>query len=337
MADRRKKATQWDVARHAGVSQATVSLALAESPATTIGPDTSARVRAVARELGYAPNHFAQALRMRRTLTVAVVVPDISNPFFPSLLRGVQTVTERAGYDVIAVNTDGEAARERRFLDWSRQGRVDGVVGVFFTLHAEDFLPLAAIGVGVVRIESALRKAGEIPIDNIAVDNRGAAAAATRYLLERGHRRIAMIAGPGGPQEERAAGYRLALAERGLAPDVVAGAEFNERGGAEAALALLGRARRPTAIFAANDLMAIGAMATLKERGFAVPGDIAVVGFDDIFVARLVTPSLTTVSQFQHDLGVTAAQTLLERLAGALGAAGTSREMPYRLIERDST
>jgi LacI family transcriptional regulator len=337
MATDRRKATQFDVARRAGVSQATVSLVLGASPATTIRAKTSARIREVARELGYAPNHFAQALRTQKTRTVAVVVPDISNPFFPSLLRGVQSVTERAGYDVIAINTDGDCEREQRFLQWSREGRVDGVIGVFFTLHAEDFRPLAAIGVGVVRIESSLRKAGELPIDNISVDNRGAAAAATRYLLDRGHRRIAMIAGPGGPQGERAAGYQLALAERGLAPDIVNGAEFNEQGGREGALTLLARAERPTAIFAANDLMAIGAMTTLREHGLAAPRDVAIIGFDDIFVARLVTPSLTTVSQFQNDLGVAAAETLLSRLSGAMAPWGTSREMPYKLIERQST
>ena len=337
MSDKRKKATQWDVARKAGVSQATVSLVLGASPATPIRAKTSARVREVARELGYAPNHFAQGLRTRRTKTVAVVVPDINNPFFPSLLRGVQSVTDRAGYDVIAINTDGDCDREQRFLQWSLEGRVDGVVGVFFTLHVEDFRPLTAIGIGVVRVESSVRRVGEIPIDNICVDNRAAAAAATRYLLDRGHRSIAMIAGPGGPQGERAAGYQLALAERGLAPDIVNGAEFNEQGGREGALILLARPERPTAIFAANDLMAIGAMSTLRDRGMAVPSDVAVVGFDDIFVARLVTPSLTTVSQFQNDLGVTAAETLLDRLRGAMVPWGTSREMPYRLIERDST
>jgi LacI family transcriptional regulator len=238
---------------------------------------------------------------------------------------------------VIAINTEGDNEREQRFLRWSLQGRVDGVVGVFFTLHAEDFKPLAEIGVAVVRIESSLRKASELPIDNISVDNRGAAAVATRFLLARGHERVAMIAGPGGPQGERAAGYLAALAERGLAPDIVSGGEFNEQGGRNGALALLARERRPTAIFAANDLMAIGAMSTLRDHGIVVPRDLAIVGFDDIFVAQLVTPSLTTVSQFQSDLGVAAAQALLARLSGATGPGGTSREMPFKLIERQST
>jgi len=332
-----RKATQRDVAQRAGVSQATVSLVLAGSPALSARSATNARVLQVARDLGYAPNRPAQALRTQRTRMIAVAMPDICNPFFPSLLKGVQTIAERAGYDVIAVNTEGEAERERRFLRWSLEGRVDGVVGVFFALRAEDFSPLAAAGVGVVRIESARKSEGDMPIDNIYVDNRAAAAAATRYLLARGHRRIAMIAGPAGPQAEREAGYAQALAECGLAPDIVAGVEFSEEEGRRAAIAMADRVKRPTAIFAANDLMAIGALGALRERGLAIPGDVAVIGFDDIFVARLVTPALTTVSQFQQDIGVRAAETLLERLRGAKSPRGTNVEMPFRLIERDST
>jgi LacI family transcriptional regulator len=337
MAKLQKQATQWDVARKAGVSQATVSIVLGGSSAATVRAHTRQRVREVARDLGYAPNRLAQALRVNRTRTVAVAVPDIANPFFPALLKGVQTVADRAGYDVMTINTDGSADRERRFLSASLESRVGGIIGVFFALRAEEFRPLAALGVGVVRIESSSKGEGEIPIDNIYVDNCAAAATATRYLLDKGHRRIAMFAGPGGPQAQRAAGYRLALRERDVEPDFVEGAEFSEEGGRRAALALLARHIRPTAIFAANDLMAIGAMAALRENGVAIPADIAVVGFDDIFAARLVTPALTTVSQFQHDIGVCAAETLLARLAGAGGARGVSRKMPFRLIERQST
>ena len=319
------------------MSQATVSLILGGSPALSSRSTATARVLQVARDLGYAPNRHAQALRTHRTRTIAVAMPDICNPFFPSLLKGVQMIAERAQYDVIAVNTEGAAERERRFLTWSLEGRVDGVVGVFFTMRADDFSPLIAAGVGGVRIESARKSEGDLPIDNIYVDNRAAAAAATRYLIERGHRRVAMIAGHAGPQTERAAGYALALAERGLAPDIVAGAEFNEEEGRRAAATLIARTEMPTAIFAANDLMAIGAMSALAERGLKVPNEIAVIGFDDISIARLVTPSLTTVSQFQQDIGIRAAETLLERLRGVRSPRGTSLEMPYRLIERNST
>jgi LacI family transcriptional regulator len=335
MADDRKRTTQRDVARQAGVSQATVSLVLGGAPVATT-PEVAERVLEIARRLGYARNRSGHALRTRRTLTFAVVVPDICNPFFPSLLKGVQGVAEEAGYDVIAINTEGEAARERRVLQWGLEGRVDGVIGVFFALRAEEFKPLIEAGLGVVRVESTFKTSGELPLDNVYVDNRAAAKAAVRYLLDRGHRRIAMIAGPDGPRAERAAGYSIALAERGLAPDIVDGDAFNEVGGRDAALSILARAERPTAIFAANDLMAIGAMEALRLSGVKIPLEMAVVGFDDIFIARLVSPSLTTVSQFQDEIGATAARILLRRLRGGEKSGGTTLQMPYRLIERES-
>jgi LacI family transcriptional regulator len=335
MTGNRKRATQWDVARKAGVSQATVSLVLGGS---SLGAHakTSARVLKVVSELGYRPNRPAQALRTGRTKTIAVVVPDICNPFFPSLLKGAQSVADSAGYDVITLNTAGQRDSERRILRWGVEGPVDGVIGVFFTLKANEFRPLIDAGVGVVRIESTVKKPGLLPIDNLFVDNRAAAAAVVRFLIERGHRKITMLAGPDGPQAARAEGYRLALAERRLDADIVRGAEFNEAGGRAAAASVLARPNRPSALFAANDLMAIGAMAALRDDGVAIPHEMAVIGFDDIFIASLVSPSLTTVSQFQHDIGITAAETLLERLRGDGSMPGINREMPYRLIERES-
>jgi LacI family transcriptional regulator len=335
MTGNRKRATQWDVARKAGVSQAMVSLVLGGSSSGGRAK-TTARVLKVARELGYRPNRPAQALRTGRTKTIAVVVPDICNPFFPSLLKGAQSVADSAGYDVITLNTAGQRESERRILRWGVEGRVDGVIGVFFTLRANEFRPLIDAGVGVVRVESTFKKPGVLPIDNLFVDNRAAAAAATRFLIERGHQKIAMLAGPDGPQAARAEGYLQALAERGFEADIVTGAEFTEVGGRTAAASVLAGRNRPSAFFAANDLMAIGAMAALRDAGLAVPQDMAVVGFDDIFIARLVSPSLTTVSQFQHSIGVAAAETLLERLRGSASKPGVNREMPYRLIERES-
>lgn len=333
---RERRTTQKDVAARAGVSQAMVSMALSGSGAA-IPEDTRRRIGAAAAELGYAPNRFARALRTSRTMTLACIVPDITNPFYPSLIRGIQSVAEAQGYDVLAVNTDGDPGRERHLLDWSRQGRVDGVVGVFWTLRAADFAPLLRGGVPVVRIESTRKGAGALPLDDIFVDSRAASLAMTRYLLGRGHRRVAMIAGRGGPQGARVEGCRAALAEAGIAPDVVLDEAFNEEGGLRAARALLGRDPRPTAIFAANDLMAIGAMQAIRESGLDVPGDVAVAGFDDIAAARLVSPGLTTVAQFQGEVGARAAEALLARLRGEAPEAGTAREMPFRLIERGST
>lgn len=331
-----KRATQKDVARLAGVSQATVSMVLSGgSPA--IPAETWERITQAARALGYTPNRFAQALKTNRTMTIACIVPDITNPFYPALMRGIQSVTDGANYDVIAVNTDGTPERERHFLEWSRQGRVDGVIGVFFTLRALDFKPLVEAGVPVVRIESSKKHGGALPIDDIFVDSRAAAYAVTRYLIGRGHQRISMIAGRGGPQGVRIEGYKAALTEAGGEPNVVLDDAFSEEGGFRAAQTILASSYAPTAIFAANDLMAIGIMQALRDRGLTIPNDMAVVGFDDISAARLVTPSLTTVAQFQYQMGVKAAQVLMERLRGSQPGAGTALEMPFSLIERGST
>ncbi|UVC07480.1 LacI family DNA-binding transcriptional regulator [Rhizobium sp. TH2] len=331
------RATQKDVAKAAGVSQATVSMVLSGGGAPSIPAETWQRITKAAKDLGYVPNRFAQALKTSRSMTIACIVPDISNPFYPSLIRGIQTVTDGLNYDVIAVNTDGSPERERHFLDWARQGRVDGVIGVFFTLRASDFGPLVEAGVPVVRIESSKKRGGELAIDDIFVDSHAAAFGVTEYLIGQGHARIAMVAGRGGPQGTRIMGYRAALAEKGYADHVVIDEEFNEVGGIRATEAILASGFQPTAIFAANDLMAIGVMQALRERDIKIPEQIAVAGFDDISAAKLVTPSLTTVAQFQSDMGKTAALTLMERLQGRKTGAGTALEMPFELIQRGST
>lgn len=335
---RERRVTQKDVAASAGVSQAMVSLAL-NGDVAAVPEETRARIQTAAARLGYVPNRFAQALKTNRTMTVACIVPDITNPFYPALIRGIQSVCEAGGYDVITVNTDGLPDRERHFIGWSREGRVDGVVGVFWTLRAADFADVLKAGVPVVRVESAPKAGGDMPLDDIFVDSQAGSYAMARLLIGRGHARVAMVAGRGGPQGARVQGYRDAMAEAGAPPDVVLDDEFNEHGGQRAARAILGRgeAGRPTAILAANDLMAIGVMQALREAGLNIPGDVAVAGFDDIPSARLVSPPLTTVAQFQHDVGVRAAGILMARLRGETPGTGTAVEMPFALVEREST
>ncbi len=332
-----RRVTQHEVARAAGVSQATVSMVLAGGQGHGIPQETFDRVMKVAADLGYVPNHAAQALKTSRTMTIACVVPDVANPFYPSLVRGVQLVADAAGYDVIVVNTDGLAARERRFLDWSLRGAIDGVVGVFFTVRAPDFAAMAQAGIGVVRVETSPKRGGSLPIDNLFVDNVAAVATATRYLIERGHRRIAMIAGNGGPEGIRALGYFDASRQAGLTPQLATYGDFNEEGGWRATKDVLAADPRPTAIFAANDLMALGAMKAIREEGLRIPDDVAVMGFDDIFPSSVVTPPLTTISQFQENLGRVGAQMVLQRLNELPAAApGRNREMPYQLVKRQS-
>jgi len=332
-----QRVTQREVARLAGVSQATVSMVLSGVQGHSIPSETFARVVQVARELGYVPNRFAQALKTKRTMTLACVVPDVANPFYPSLVRGIQSVADTAEYDVIVINTDGSPVREKRFLDWSLRGTIDGVVGVFFTLRAPDFAPLAQAGIGIVRIETSGKREGPLPIDSLFVDNVAAAAAATRYLIQRGHRRIAMIAGVGGPEGKRTSGYLQALGEAGLTPQLASYGDFNEAGGYLATQNILAASSRPTAIFAANDLMALGAMAAIREASLSIPDDVALIGFDDIFAARVVTPQLSTINQFQQTLGRVATEMVLQRLNELpRDVPGRQREMPFELVLRQS-
>lgn len=301
-----------------------------------IPAETIERIQAAAKELGYVPNRLARALKTRRTMTIACIVPDITNPFYPALIRGVQKVAQTHGYDVITLNSDGDAGSEQHFIEWALEGRVDGVVGVFFTLRAADLKVLLDHSIAVVRIESSRKMGGSLPIDDIFVDSRAAATEVVQRLIALGHQRIAMVAGIGGPQGVRVEGYRQALASHQFEPLVVIEHSFTETAGYEAANAILDSGFAPTAIFAANDLMAIGVMQALRNRNIAVPGQIAVVGFDNIAAAPLVTPALTTVTQFQDRMGARAAEILLQRLGGVISGPGTVHEMPFELIERGS-
>ena len=333
----KSRPTQRDIADLARVSQATVSLVLNGVPDSSVPLVTQRRVLRVAKKLGYVPNRVAQSLRTQRTKTIACIVPDITNPFYPALERGAQISAETHGYDVLTYNTDGLPAKERKCLDRLLEGRVDGVIGVFFHLTARDLLPLLDRKIAVVRIEANPKKVGPWPLDNLFVDNVSGAKAATQYLIERGHRRIAMIAGTGGPESNRVKGYLQALSEIGLKPRLARDGDFNEEGGYRATKEILATGTRPTAIFAANDLMALGAMTAIREAKLTIPNDIALMGFDDIFAARFVTPPLSTINQFQDQLGQVAAEMVLERLNDLPNdTPGRQREMPFEVVRRQS-
>jgi LacI family transcriptional regulator len=328
------RVTQKQVAHAAGVSQGLVSLLLRGQEGLAISAETRERVLATARRLGYMPDRAAQMLRLGRTWTIACAVPDITNPFYPALERGVHDVATRSGYDVIAINTDGTAAGEQQLLDWCRRRRVDGLVGVFFTLSAAD---LAATGIAVVRIEARPKEASAFPVDSLFVSNERAAAEMTSYLLSRGHTAIAMISPPDGPGPDRLAGYTATMRAAGQAPWIEHATAFSEAEGEAAADRLLGKGARPSAIFAANDLLAAGCMRAIRARGLGIPRDIAVAGFDNIPLTHLFCPPLTTIDQFQHNLGKTAATMLLERVtADDRERLGQVREMPFELVRRKS-
>lgn len=331
----RKRITQKEVADRAGVAQATVSLIL-NGGRDKVAPETADRVEAAIQELGYQPNRFAQALRTQKSYVIACVVPDLANPFYPSLVVAVQKVARSAGYEVVTIDTEGVAANERLVVAAAAQGRYDGVVGVFFHLGARDLEQLGRLNIPVVRIEVSRKSGGPQPIDDLYIDNIAAAHALTRHLLSLNHRRIAMVAAPGGPQRFRLEGYLSAMASVGADPLVVEAANFTLEAGRDSVRALLEGSERPTAIIAANDIMAIGAMQAIFAKALSIPDDISVAGFDDILASALVTPPLTTVAQFQDRLGARAAQMLVERLSDARDGPGRAEEMPFELVLRSS-
>lgn len=333
-----RKPTQNDVAQRANVSQAMVSYVLNGITDITIPVETRQRILDAIKELGYQPSKVARSLRTSKTYTIAGVIPDILNPFYPAFQRGIQDVADAHNYDLITYNTHANPDKERSFCESLLQERADGLVAVLFHVNATNLLPLLERGIPVVRLEAMYKAPGGYPLDNIYVDNAAASHAAVSYLIGRGHRQIGMLAGHAGPSRHRIAGYWQALTDHRIAPDenMIETADFNEIGGYTGMQALMQRASQLTALFASNDLMAIGAMQAIREAGLRVPEDIAVVGFDDIPAARLISPGLTTISQHQVQIGRRAAQMLFERLNGTAPPAGRTESMPFELIIRQS-
>jgi LacI family transcriptional regulator len=329
--------TQADVARCARVSQAMVSYVINGS-SVSIPAETRKRIVKAMEELGYIPNVTARRLRRGTTLTVAGIIPDITNPFYPAFERGIQDIVDQQNYDLIIYNTDGKQAKEEKCVHSLLQGRVDGVVGVFFHLSAKELFALLEQGIAVVRLEAVPKEAGKLPLDNIYIDNVAAAKEAVTYLTKKGHKRIGMLASEDGPSSFRVRGYKEALEQHGLHLDnkLIQTGSYNEEGGFETMQRLLELAKPPTAIFAANDLMAMGAMAAIRKAGLHIPDDIAVIGFDDIPSAKLIHPTLSSVAQQQRRMGQRAAEMLFERLSGNAPTTGRSEEIPYQLMPRES-
>lgn len=336
----KRKPTQADVARHASVSQAAVSYVLNAAPSVSIPAVTRERVLAAAAELDYVPNSAARSLRTNKTMTIAGVIPDITNPFYPAFERGIQDVAESRGYDLVTYNTDGIKAKELTSLRFVREGRVDGVIMTPFHVTPMDVAPLLEIGVRIVMLSSDHEIWSSHGVDSVSIANEQAACEAVAYLLDRGHARVGMIAGVAGtpPREGRVRGYLRALDEHGIAlePVLIRPGDYTEGGGHKGMCDLLRLGVLPTAVFCANDLLALGAMIALREAGLRVPQDMAIVGFDDIPAARLVSPALTTVAQFPDALGRRAAAMLFDRLEGPFNGPGRGETAAHKLVLRES-
>ncbi len=323
-----------DVAAKAGVSRSTVSRVLTDS--SRVDPATKRRVLAVMAELNYRPSQVARNLRRSQTRMIALLVPDIANPFFGQLVQGVEAVAVRQGYHVILCNTAEDPIRELDYLRMLERKQVDGIILTALRNPPEviqTFLPFGPVVL-----------AGEYTRDDVfpavTIDNVAAAAQATEHLIARGHKRIGFINGPTQTllSADRLSGYRQALFNHGLdtLPELIQTGDFCLAGGRLCAERLLALVNRPTAIFAANDDMAVGAIQAAQARQLRVPEDVAVVGFDDLPVARVVRPQLTTVAQPIHRLGEVAMEWLM---LGLMGKAQPSlhRMLPVDLVIRESS
>jgi DNA-binding LacI/PurR family transcriptional regulator len=312
-----RRTTMKDVARRAGVSLSTVSYVINDSG--PVAADRRARVLAAVQELGYAPSEPARSLKRRRVATIGLIVPDLGNQFFAGVAEGVtQAATE---HDVLVVlgTTDAVQEREAYYTRLLRGQRLDGVIYLSGTgvppralqelaeLHAVVFVDERVVGL-------------DVPF--VGADNRRGARDAMAHVLSRGHTRVTIVGGPPAlwTAEQRLAGYREALAAAGLDPDAtpVLRGDYRQASGARAAAQALDgpEAAAPTVLVCANDLMALGVMAYCRDHRLRVPDDVSVVGFDDVPLASLLVPSLTTVRQPAQEMGRRATESLLAYVEG---------------------
>lgn len=335
----RRRPTQADVARRAGVSQALVSYVLNGSP-VSMPEATRRRVLDAMEDLGYVPHGGARALRLDRTMTLALVIPDITNPYYPAVERGLQDSAESAGFQLVTYNTDGIAEKERKALRSIRETRADGAVVYDFHLGHDDYRALLDVGTALAMVVSDSAKVGDLPIDHLAVDIRGGVALITRYLVGRGFAPLGAIAGSLDSEIGRGRHEAFLAAAAGAGMPVSAAhveeADFTYAGGRAAMERLLAGGRRPRALFAANDLMALGALEACLAAGLRVPEDVAIAGFDDIEASRMVTPALTTVVQPGRWMGQEVGRLLVARLAGEIEGAARIVPVTLELAIRDS-
>ena len=326
-----------EVAALAGVHPATASRALNLETRLLVREDTARRVQEAAQTLGYHPNPVARSLRTRRSHTVGVLIPDLNNPLFPPIVRGLEDRLAAAGYVALIGNTDGDDERERVVFDQLRARHVDGFVLATAHLHGA-LLAGPARDLPVVLVN---RLADDRSLPSVSVDNERGMQMSVTHLAELGHRRIAHIAGPQDISTglTRRRGFLAAMAAHGLAADpelMVVAKAFTVEEGLRCCRQLLARGLECSAIAAANDMLAVGCYAALEEAGLRCPEDISVVGFNDMpFIDRL-RPPLTTIRFSHYQVGTEAAQMLLARIAGETGPARVLYLAP-ELVVRGST
>ena len=338
VARKSSRTTLREVARRAGVSISTISCVINRTKA--VRPETAARVQEAIQELNYQPDTFARGLRTKQSNTIGLVVSDITNLFFPDIARGVEDRAERDGFSVFLCNTDADPRREERYIQTLLSRRVDGII--FTSMRQddhgvrnlwEDGFPIVLINRGVIGLD----------VDYVGSDNFGGAVRAVEYLIGLGHRRIAFIGGAhmSTASADRRKGYEAAMAKHGINynPGVVLEGSLKHEGGYAAARVLFNLPEPPTAIFAANDLMAFGVMDAAAGMGIRIPEDVSLIGFDDIKISSFSRIHLTTVRQARYEMGQIAAEMIIDKICSKGGGVPHPRQviLPCELVVRSTT
>ncbi|GAB3197900.1 LacI family DNA-binding transcriptional regulator [Nocardioides hungaricus] len=327
-----------DVADAAGVHPATASRALNPATRGLVNADTARRVIKVAESLGYRPNPIARGLKTAKSATVGLVIPDLTNPLFPPIVRGIEDVLEPAGYSGLIVNTDNDPSRERQQVESLRSRQVEGLIVATARLDHPLLTQLRREGVPMVMVN---RRPDGIDVPSITPDDATGIELAVRHLADLGHRRIAHLAGPANTSTGlvRARAFRGAVRDLGLADDpslVVTCDYWSEEAGAAALRTLLDSGAELTAVVAGNDLIALGCYDVFAERGIDCPRDVSVVGFNGMPFLDKLRPPLTTVAIPHQQIGAEAARLLLDAIADPTRAA-RSVLLPLGLVVRGST
>lgn len=331
----------YDVARLAGVSQSTVSRVLSsDASSVLVGGETRQKIFDAIQQLGYRPNWTARSLRSQETKLIAVLIADISNSIYHPIVRAVQDVARVHGYDVLIANSDHEYEKEKHFCEAVLRRPVDGIVMVPFRLSLDEIEQLITLtGARIVVLGDHIQHP---LIDYVWVDDEKAFYEGVTWLhTARGHRRIGFMGVPDDlpPGPRRWRGYQRAMQALGLEiePELVSfDGDFTVEGGQRIMAGMLASAQPPFALFACNDLMAIGAITQAKSMGYSVPQDIAVLGFDDILEAQLVTPPLTTIAQRPKEIGARLTELLFDRIEDREAGPARKVQVEYELVIRES-
>lgn len=326
-----------EIAELAGVSIATVSRTL--SKREMVAPATVERVMRAVKSLNYQPNAIAANLRRKRSGNIIVLIPDFDNPFFSSIIHGIESVAHQKGYNILLGEIGSDSEKVDRYTGVLLGKNADGIILLGSSLPKVVKESISSGNDVPIPLVLACERVGGLQCKSVEIDNFAAAAAATDHLIALGHQNIAMIAGPPGNSltQDRTAGFKAAMSAAGLkcsSGNIVHG-DFSIESGHESMKLLLQRTKGVTAVFCANDEMALGALKAIRDAGKSIPDDVSIIGFDDIRFARYASPTLTTIAQPATRIGEVAMRLMIEAIHS--GADVEKVILPHKLIVREST